>query len=322
MSAIESARRVLKKEAEAIGALSESLGPSFERAVEILAACRGKVILTGMGKSGLICRKIAATFSSTGTPAFFLHPAEGAHGDLGVLSHGDVVVAMSNSGETAELLGLLPLIRRMDLRLISITGRVESTLARRADVILPVVVADEACPLNLAPMSSTTASLALGDALAAVLMEKRGVSEEDFALVHPAGSLGRKLTLRVEDLMLDAASVPKTASTGAMREAIMEMTSKKLGFTGVFDEGGVLLGIVTDGDLRRLLQAGGDFLDRPVESVMTRNPKTVDKTTLAVDALRLMEDHSITGLFVVDGAGDGLVCGVVHIHHLVRAGLQ
>lgn len=322
MSTIEAARTVLIKEAETILALSRTLGPSFEKAVELLSSCKGKVILTGMGKSGLICRKIAATFSSTGTPAFFLHPAEGAHGDLGVLSQGDVVVAMSNSGETSELLGLLPLIRRMDLRLVSITGKVDSTLARRADVVLHVAVEDEACPLNLAPMASTTACLALGDALAAVLMEKRGVSEEDFALVHPAGSLGRKLTLRIEDLMLEGDAVPKIPSSGLMREAIMEMTSKKLGFTGVFGGDGHLLGIVTDGDLRRLLQAERDFLDLPVKDVMTKNPKTADKAALAVDVLRLMEDHSITGLFVVDEAAGGEVCGVVHIHHLVRAGLQ
>lgn len=322
MSGLDTARRVLAKEAEAIKTLADSLGPEFDRAVELLAGCKGKVILTGMGKSGLICRKIAATLSSTGTPAFFLHPAEGAHGDLGVLSHGDVLVAMSNSGETAELLGLLPLVRRLGVSLVSITGRPGSTLARRSDVVLPVIVEDEACPLNLAPMSSTTASLALGDALAAALMEKRNLTPEDFALVHPAGSLGRRLTLRVEDLMLGEEGVPRVRDTDAMREAILEISSKKLGITGVFDANGKLVGVLTDGDLRRSIQSGRDFLDAQAGSVMTSMPKTTDRSTLAIEALRLMEEHSITSLFVTDSEAGGAVCGVVHIHHIVRAGLE
>lgn len=321
MSLIPTARRVLLTEAEAITSLAESLGETFDRSVNLLAECKGKVILTGMGKSGLICRKIAATLSSTGTPAFFLHPAEGAHGDLGVLSHGDAVVAMSNSGETSEILGLLPLIRRMELKLVAITGKADSTLARRADVLLVVEVKDEACPLNLAPMASTTASLALGDALAAALMEKRGVSAEDFALVHPAGSLGRKLTLRVEDLMLPDSGVPKVKLQDSMREVILEITSKKLGFTGVFDEKGALAGIITDGDLRRGIAAEGDFLNVKAARAMTPNPKTISRSALAVEALELMENHSITSLFVVEAPG-GPVCGVVHIHHLVRLGLS
>lgn len=322
MSSIETARRVLAKEAEAITSLARSLGPDFDRAVELLASCEGKVILTGMGKSGIICKKIAATFSSTGTPAFFLHPAEGAHGDLGVLSHGDVIVAMSNSGETAELLGLLPLVSRMGLTLVSITGRPNSTLARRSHVVLPVIVEDEACPLNLAPMSSTTASLALGDALAAALMERRNLTPEDFALVHPAGSLGRRLTLRVEDVMIDSAGVPRVKATDPMREAIIEISSKKLGVTGVFGETGELLGVLTDGDLRRCIQSGRDFLDAEAGSLMTASPKTTRRDTLAIDALRLMEEHSITSLFVTDSDEGGNVCGVVHIHHIVRAGLE
>lgn len=319
---IETGRRVMNKEADTIREIAAGLDSSFDAAVELIVQCQGKVILTGMGKSGLICKKIAATLSSTGTPAFFLHPAEGAHGDLGVLSQSDVVVAVSNSGETAELLELLPLIRRMGLKLIAITGRSDSTLARRAEVLLTVTVTDEACPLNLAPMASTTATLALGDALAASLMERRGVSPEDFAMVHPAGALGRKLTLRVEDLMADEPAVPRIRTSDTMSEAIVEISSKKLGFTGVFDEGGSLKGIITDGDLRRLLQKGGRFLDLPVGEVMTGTPKTILRSQLAVDALRLMEDHSITGLFVVEEEGDAQVCGVVHIHHLVRAGLQ
>lgn len=322
MSLIGTGKRVLRKEAETLLALSEALDESFDRAVECLAACPGKVILTGMGKSGLVCRKIAATLSSTGTPAFFLHPAEGAHGDLGVLSHGDVVVAVSNSGETSELLGLLPLIRRMGLKLVSVTGNETSTLARRADVVLRVRVEDEACPLNLAPMASTTATLALGDALAAALMEKRGVSAEDFALVHPSGSLGRRLTLRVEDLMIEGEGVPRVGLDDAMRDVIFEMTNKRLGFAGVFDKNSRLRGIITDGDLRRGIQNIEGFLDVAVRAVMSSSPKTVVRTDLAFDALRLMENHSITSLFVVDREGAQEVCGVIHIHHLVKAGLS
>lgn len=322
MSAIDTARRVLETEARALNDLSRSLDGAFDRAVELLHGCEGKVILTGMGKSGLVCRKIAATLSSTGTPAFFLHPAEGAHGDLGVLSHGDVLLAVSNSGETTEILELLPLVRRLELPLIAVTGGERSSLARRADVVLRLSVTSEACPLNLAPMASTTATMALGDALAAALMERRGVSAEDFALVHPAGSLGKKLTLRVEDLMLEEEDVPRVGSADTMRTVIPEITGKGLGFTGVFGEGGELLGIITDGDLRRGIQGMEHFLDVTAAEVMCVNPKTVDRRDMAVDALRLMEDHRITSLFVVDREGGVGVCGVIHIHHLVRAGLQ
>lgn len=322
MGTLETGRRVLLEESQALKRLADNLGDSFEKAVELIAACRGKVILTGMGKSGIICKKIAATLSSTGTPAFFLHPAEGAHGDLGVLSHGDLVVAVSNSGETTELLELLPLIRRMDLKLVSIAGKPESTLARRADVFIHADVKDEACPLNLAPMTSTTAALALGDAIAAALMEKRGVSAEDFALVHPAGALGRKLTLRIEDLMIEGAGIPMVGIDDTMREAIVEISSKKLGFTGVADRSGRLTGVITDGDLRRGIQTGEGFLEKPAGLVMTPSPKVIKRTALAVEALRLMEEHSITGLFIVGAEPGDPVCGVVHIHHLVKAGLQ
>jgi arabinose-5-phosphate isomerase len=319
MSSIETGRRVLNIEARTLMALAESLDASFDEAVRILEGCKGKVVLTGMGKSGIICKKIAATFSSTGTPAFFLHPAEGAHGDLGVLSQGDVVVALSNSGESSELVDLLPLINRMKLKLISVTGGAASTLARRADVVLLVKVDDEACPLNLAPMASTTGALAMGDALAAALMEVRGVSAEDFAQVHPAGALGRRLTLRVEDLMVGADGVPRVDETEPMREAICVITEKGLGFTGVFGKGGELKGIITDGDIRRGFQKDYSFLDCSSGELMTEGPKTVPGDTLAVDALRLMEAHNITSLFVT--GPDALVFGVIHIHHLVKAGL-
>ncbi|GAB4266623.1 MAG: KpsF/GutQ family sugar-phosphate isomerase [Deferrisomatales bacterium] len=322
MSLIETGREVLEQEARAVLETARGLGEEFDRAVDLLAGCQGKVVLTGMGKSGLVCRKIAATLSSTGTAAFFLHPAEGVHGDLGILARGDVVVAASNSGETEELVEILPVIRTLHLRLISITGNRRSTLARRSDVVLYVPVEREACPLNLAPMASTTATLALGDALAAALMKRKGFSAEDFARCHPAGALGRKLTLLVEDLMHEGEAVPRVASGTPMRHALLEITSKRMGFAGVFDARGALLGVVTDGDLRRGLERMGDFLDRPVEAVMTPQPKSVPVGTLAVDALRLMERHAITSLFVVRGAEPTQVVGVVHIHDLVKAGLK
>ncbi len=321
-SLVETARRVLRTEAEAILALAESLGPDFDRAVDLLEGCRGKVVLTGMGKSGIICRKIAATLASTGTPAFFLHPAEGVHGDLGILARGDVVMAVSNSGETEELVEILPVIRRLRLGLVAVTGNLASTLARRSDVVLHVPVDREACPLNLAPMASTTATLALGDALAAALMERKGFSTEDFARFHPAGSLGRRLTLQVEDLMHEGDAVPRVGLDAPMGQVLLEMTSKRLGLTGVFDPGGLLCGVITDGDLRRGLERREDFLRLSAREVMTVSPKAVARGTLAVDALRVMERHAITALFVVDAEGSRRVCGVVHIHDLVKAGLR
>ncbi len=320
MSVLDAGRRVLEIEARAVAGLARALDASFERAVEVLGACRGKVVLTGMGKSGLVCRKIAATLASTGTPAFFLHPAEGMHGDLGILARGDAVVAVSNSGETEELVEILPAIRQLDLALVAITGNPASTLARRARVVLHVAVEQEACPLNLAPMASTTATLALGDALAAALMERRGFSAEDFARFHPAGTLGRQLTLQVADLMHGGDDVPRVGVDTPMREAVLEMTSKRLGLTGVFDGSGALVGVVTDGDLRRWIEKRGDLLAQPAGEVMTRAPKTVAADTPAVDALRRMETHAITSLFVVGASG--AVEGVVHIHDLVKAGLR
>ncbi|MBI5446054.1 MAG: KpsF/GutQ family sugar-phosphate isomerase [Deltaproteobacteria bacterium] len=322
MSGIEAGRRVLQIEAEAIARLARELGPSFERALEVLEECRGKVVLTGMGKSGIVCKKIAATLASTGTPAFFLHPAEGVHGDLGILARGDVVVALSNSGETEELIEILPVIRDLALKLVAVTGNPASTLARRADVVLHTPVEREACPLNLAPMASTTAALALGDALAAALMERRKFTAEDFARFHPAGALGRQLTLQVEDLMRAGEAVPRVTPSTPMREAILEITGKGLGFTGVFGESGALQGVITDGDLRRLLEKEEDFLGVPAGRVMTPRPKGVPLGTLAVEALRLMEKHAITSLFVVEAAGSDRVSGVIHIHDLVRAGLR
>ena len=322
MSLLEIGREVLRVEARTLEQLCVSLGDEFDCAVELLAACAGKVVLTGMGKSGIVCRKIAATFSSTGTPAYFLHPAEGVHGDLGVLSRNDVVVAVSNSGETEELVEILPVIRRLNLRSIAVTGSRNSTLARRCDVLLHVPLEREACPLNLAPMASTTAALALGDALAAALMHRKGFTAADFARFHPAGALGRQLTLQVGDLMHDAEAVPRVSATTPMREALLTMTSKRLGLTGVFDDRGELVGVVTDGDLRRALEGGGNLLDCSAASVMTLDPKTVPEDLLGVEALRLMERHAITSLFVVDKKESRKVCGVIHIHDLVKAGLR
>lgn len=322
MSLLEVGREVLRVEAETLLHLAKQLGPEFDAALEHLATCTGKVVFTGMGKSGIVCRKIAATFSSTGTPAYFLHPAEGVHGDLGILSRGDVLVAVSHSGETAELVAILPVVRRLELVCIAMTGNPNSTLARRSAVVLHLPVEREACPLNLAPMASTTATLALGDALAAALMHRRGFTPDDFARCHPAGTLGRQLTLQVGDLMHGGDAVPRVGIATPMRETLLTMTSKRLGLAGVFDAAGLLAGVVTDGDLRRALEGGGDILARRTDTVMSGNPKTVPVDLLAVEALRRMEAFAITSLFVVTEEGSRAVCGVIHIHDLVKAGLR
>ncbi len=316
---LESGRRVLRMEAEAVRALVERLDSSFDRALDLLESCRGRVVLTGMGKSGFIARKVAATLASTGTPALFLHPAEGVHGDLGMIVRGDVVVAISNSGETEELISLLPAFKRLGVRLISLVGNPHSTLARESDVALDVGVAEEACPLNLAPTASTTAALAMGDALAVALLERRGIREEDFALVHPGGSLGKKLFLRVEELMHRGEELPLVAQDVPMREAIPVISGKRLGMTAVTDGEGLLIGIITDGDLRRALQRWPDLLERRVHSVMTRNPKRIEKSALAAKAVQVMEQHAITSLLIVDDAGRPE--GVIHLHDLLRAGV-
>ncbi len=316
--------RVLRIEADAILGLLSRLQDAaargrFVRAVELLRECRGRVALTGMGKSGAIAQKIASTLASTGTPAFFLHPAEGGHGDLGVLVRGDVVVAISNSGETDELIELLPAIKRLGLRLISLVGDPGSTLARQSDVALDVSVAEEACPTVLAPTASTTAALAMGDALAVALLEERGFTEQDFARLHPAGKLGRRLLWRVQDLMHVGEGLPVVAQEALMRDAVAEISRRKLGMTAVVDGAGLLTGILTDGDLRRALQGGGDLLERPVKECMTAGPKTIARDALAAGALALMERHAITSLLIVDA--DGRPDGVIHLHDLLRAGV-
>jgi arabinose-5-phosphate isomerase len=312
------ARRVLAIEAAAITALADRLDGAFTRAVELMAQCAGKVVVTGMGKSGHVCRKIAATLASTGTPAFFLHAAEALHGDVGMLERKDQVLAISNSGETAEILDLIPLLKRLGLPLIVLTGRPGSTLGRAADVVLDVSVTEEACPLGLAPTASTTATLAMGDALAVALLEHRGFRPEDFAVLHPAGTLGRKL-LRVADLMHIGEAVPAVTTATPMRDTLLEITSKRLGVTAVVDGQGRLVGVVTDGDLRRALARPEDMLARPAADVMSRHPKTIDAEALAAKAVATMEQHAITSLFITDAAGRP--AGVIHLHDLLRAGV-
>lgn len=319
-SIVQQAKRVLQIEAQAISALLEKLDDNFTNAVEILDQCKGKVIVTGIGKSGIIAQKIASTFACSGTPAFFLHPAEGIHGDAGMMSKGDVVLAISNSGETQEIIQLLPLIKRWGIALIVITSKPASVLARSGDVILDTGVKEEACPLGLVPTASTTATLALGDALALALLEEKGFREDDFAILHPGGTLGKKLLLRVEDLMHRGNEVPLIQEDMLMKEGLLEMTSKRLGVTGVCDREGRLVGIVTDGDLRRALERKENLLDQRASSIMTTKPKTIAKDDLAAQALNKMEEFSITSLFVLSEEEKRPI-GIIHMHDLLKAGV-
>jgi len=309
------ALEVLQSEANAILGLIDRIDANFEKAVELLAACKGRVVLTGMGKSGIICRKIAATFSSTGQPAFFLHPAEAIHGDLGMVVPGDVVMSISNSGETAELLRLLEMLKRLGIPLIALTGRSQSTLARYSDVVLDVSVAQEACPMNLVPTASTTASLAMGDALAMCLMVHRGFKEEDFARLHPGGKLGMKL-LKVSELMRTGEAIPIVRINTPMKDVIYEMSRKGIGVTSVIDDGGRVVGIISDGDLRRHLEHDDQLLKLNAEDVMTRDPITIAADDLATKALNLMEQKRITSLLILDQ--DKKVQGIIHLHDLWR----
>jgi arabinose-5-phosphate isomerase len=322
---LQRAKEVLNIEARGIVSLMDRLDDSFIQAVELLYDCRGKVVVTGLGKSGIICRKIAATFSSLGTPSFFLHAGDANHGDMGMVMEGDVVLAISNSGETTDILTLIPILKRIGVRLIAISGKRGSTLSRAADVVLDVGVPEEACPLGLSPTASTTAALALGDALAVILLERKGFKEEDFALRHPGGTLGRKLLLRVEDLMHRDLDVPLVGEETLMKEAILVITSKRLGVTGVTDKHGNLIGVITDGDLRRGLQAYGDgILSKRADEIMTRKPRSIEKDALALQALAKMEENvprPITSLFVVEKPGDTMPIGILHIHTLLKAGI-
>jgi arabinose-5-phosphate isomerase len=311
---LDAARRVLRIEAEALTELLQRLDARFEQAVEILLACKGRVVVIGMGKSGLIGRKIAATFSSTGTPSLFLHPAEAVHGDLGMLMRDDVVLAVSYGGETEEIAALLETIKRLGLRMISLTGHPRSTIGAASDVTLDVSVKEEACSLNLAPTASTTAAMAMGDALAVALLERRGFSHGDFAALHPGGRLGKKL-LRVENLMHSGDAMPRVAAGTKMPDVIYEISKKGLGMTTVIDGDGRLAGILTDGDLRRLMQQrGGATMDLVVGECMNRTPQTLGPEELAGSALRKMEERKITSLVVVDAGRRPL--GVVHLHDL------
>ncbi len=319
----EQGKRVLQIEADAVTALIERVDEQFELAVEMILSCTGRVVVTGMGKSGLIGKKISATLASTGTPALFLHPAEGIHGDLGMVTRGDIVIALSNSGETEEISRMLPSLKRLDIKIISLTGNPDSTLAKNSDIVINVGVKEEACPLGLAPTASTTATLAMGDALAVVLLEKRGFKEEDFACFHPGGALGKRLLLRVRDLMHTGDAVPMVLEKTLIKDAIYEISSKKMGVTAVVNASGHLVGIISDGDLRRWMEktekAGENLLTKKAEDIMTKNPKIIQQGALAAEAVSMMEKNSITCLIVA--ASDAKPEGVIHLHDLLKAGI-
>ena len=319
---LEQAKKVMRIEAEAILALAERINGDFTTAVEMMKACEGRIVVTGMGKSGIIGRKISATLASTGTPSFFLHPAEGIHGDLGMVTSHDVVLVLSNSGETAEVLGILPSLRRIGASIVALSGAEHSTLAKNADLFLDVGVAQEACPLGLAPTASTTALLAYGDALALALLSARHFTAEEFAVFHPGGSLGRKLLLTVADVMHQGEDNPVVTAELAVKEALFVITASGLGATSVVDGRGALIGVLTDGDIRRGLGQGLAFLERPVDELMTKNPKTITSGRLAAEALHIMEKNKprpITVLPVVDETGRAI--GMVHMTDLVRQGV-
>jgi arabinose-5-phosphate isomerase len=321
MLILERAKSVLKIEADAVRSLIDKLDESFVKAIRLIDECRGKVVVMGIGKSGIICKKVASTFACTGTPAFFLHPSEAIHGDVGMLSKDDVIIAVSNSGETDEIVTLLPTIKRMGIPLIVMTGCLNSVLARSGDVVMDIGVGEEACPLGLVPTASSAASLAMGDALALALLEKRGFKSEDFAMLHPGGALGKKLLLRVEDLMHVQEEIPLVEQDTPMKFALLEMTSKRLGVTGVCDREGKFVGVITDGDLRRALEKKDDLLHKPASEVMTTSPKTIEKTALAAEALQCMEKYTITSLFILTDEHSRKVEGIIHMHDLLRAGV-
>jgi len=314
------AANVLDIEARAVDALKARLNDEFVAACELCMATPGRVVVTGMGKSGHVSNKIAATLASTGTPAFFMHPAEASHGDLGMITSQDLLLAISYSGETAEVVTILPVVKRMGAKLLSMTGNPNSTMAQAADVHLDISVEEEACPLKLAPIASTTATLAMGDALAVALLEKRGFTAEDFARSHPSGSLGKRLLLRVSDVMRTGDRVPAVDAGVTLRDALLEMTDKGLGMTAIVDDQNSILGVYTDGDLRRTLDAGSDILTTTIRDVMHANCKTTSADVLAAEALHLLEEYKITSLLVADD--DGKLVGALNIHDLFREGLM
>lgn len=315
----ETAKNVLRLEAQAIQDLIGRIDRNFVQAVGLLQSCKGRVVITGMGKSGLIGKKIAATLASTGTPAFFLHPAEGIHGDLGMVSKGDVVVVISNRGETEELIKILPAFKRLGVPILCLTGNIRSTLAVNSDTVIDVGVKEEAGPLGLVPTASTTAALAMGDALSVALLEKRGFKDEDFAYFHPGGSLGKQLLLKVKDVWHQGPAVPRVTEKTPLKDVIFEMTSKKMGMTSVIGRRGTLSGVITDGDLRRLLEHERAPMRLKASDVMTRKPKVIAPSALAAKAVQIMEQYSITSLVVVDAKRK--VIGVIHLHDLLKAGV-
>jgi arabinose-5-phosphate isomerase len=320
---IEQAKRVLRIEADAVAALIDRIDATFEQAVDMVLKSKGRVVVTGMGKSGQIGKKIAATLASTGTPALFLHPAEGVHGDLGMVMRGDVVIALSNSGETEEIARMLPSLKRLGIRIIALTGNKDSTLAKNSDVVLNVGVKEEACPLGLAPTASTTAALAMGDALAVALLDKRGFRPEDFACFHPGGTLGKRLLLRVRDLMHTGNDIPTVREETLIKDAIFEISSKKMGVTAVLDATDRLVGVISDGDLRRWMEktekTGESLLTKRAVEIMTKKPKVANKDSLAAEAVAIMEKNSITCLIVTDTQKKPE--GVIHLHDLLKAGV-
>ena len=319
MDRLERAREFIKLEQEAVAGLESVLDDGFLRVIDLLLECKGRAVVTGMGKAGLIAKKVAATLASTGTPAIFVHPAEAIHGDLGMITGNDVVLAYSNSGQTEEMLRILPYIKYVRAPLVAITSKGESELARQADILLKLDIEKEACPLNLAPTSSTTAMLVLGDVLALVLLESRGFKPEDYAIFHPGGSLGRRLLTKVEDIMHSGASNPIVPEETALRDAILVMSSKRLAATSVVDAGGTLAGFFTDGDLRRYLMKGAPDMDTPMRDIMTKNPKTVRPSMMAVKALEILREYKIIALPVVDDEHKPI--GMVHLHDITRAGI-
>ena len=315
--ALELAREVLSIEAAAVLALTHRIDETFLRALNIILSCEGRVIVSGMGKSGHIARKIAATLSSTGTPAYFVHPAEASHGDLGMITADDVFIALSYSGESQELLTIVPVIKRQGARLISLTGNPQSSLAQAADAHLDAAVAKEACPMGLAPTASTTAALALGDALAVALLDAKGFGEDDFARSHPGGSLGRRLLTHVRDIMHSGAGIPAVGHDALLSEALLEISRKRLGMTAIVDDAQHVLGIFTDGDLRRTLEKRLDFSTTPVSAVMSHNPRSIAPEALAAEAVQVMEQHNINQMLVVDA--DNKLVGALNMHDLLRA---
>ena len=321
-SYLKKASQVLEIESAVIKDLTSRIDGTFQQAVETIYHIDGKVIVTGMGKSGLVGRKLAATLSSTGTPSFFLHPTEAAHGDLGGISDGDLLIMISKSGETSELIDLVPSLRKLHIPTIGMIGNTESRLANKCDIVLNIEVKSEACPLGIVPTASTIATSAMGDALAIALLDKRDFDKKDFADLHPGGSLGRRLLTTVEDLMHTDEEIPLASIGQPMKEVLITMTGKGLGVVGILDNGSELCGVITDGDLRRGLESGNDFLDSSPEELMTTNPKWIKKSTLAIDALNIMEKHAITSLFVFNDAKQDEPVGIIHIHDILSYGIM